>query len=348
MKPLKERNQALVGLVSLTLVALAIVTAYRFDDIPLLNDRTTYSAHFAESAGLAAGNEVQVAGVKVGEVDEVVLDGTHVRATFSLEGIDSSRIGTETTASIEIKTLLGEKYLALRPKGGGTHDPGDAIPVARTETPFELQDAFDQLSGTVGEIDTDQLARSFDVVSETFADTPQSMKDALTGLSALSETVSSRDEELSRLLSNTREITGTLNSRNRQLRTVIEDGNLLLTELQNRRQAINRLLRGTTSVAGQLSAVVSENRKQLRPALRELGKVTDVLQRNQDNLDRGLELLAPFTRLGTNVTGNGRWFEGYICGLLPPTINTGTGYEYNSEGCVSDVAAPDQGVGGGR
>ncbi|WP_183785656.1 MCE family protein [Prauserella sediminis] len=348
MKPLTERNQAAVGFVALVLVVLTTVTVYRADEIPILSDRTSYAAHFAESAGLAEGNDVQLAGVRVGEVDEVVLDGTRVRATFSLEGIDTSRIGDRTRASIEIKTLLGEKYLALDPEGEAPQDPAEPIPVERTETPFELQDAFDQLSGTVEDIDTDQLAKSFDVVSETFADTSEPMTEALQGLSALSETVSSRDAELGRLLSNTRQITGTLRSRNQQLRKVIGDGNTLLTELQNRRQAINRMLVGTRQVSQQLSGVVDDNRAQLQPALQELSKVTTVLQRNQNNLDRGLELLAPFTRLGTNVTGNGRWFDGYICGMLPPTINTGTGYEYNSEGCVGDMAAPDQGVGGGR
>ncbi|MBB3052664.1 phospholipid/cholesterol/gamma-HCH transport system substrate-binding protein [Prauserella isguenensis] len=348
MKPLKERNQAAVGLVALVLVSLAIVTAYRADEIPLLNDRTSYAAHFAESAGLAEGNDVQLAGVKVGEVDEVVLDGTHVRATFSLDGVDTSRIGDRTRASIEIKTLLGEKYLALRPEGESAQDPAEPIPVDRTDTPFELQDAFDRLSGTVEDIDTDRLAKSFDVVADTFADTPKPMTEALQGLSALSETVSSRDAQLGKLLSNTNKITGTLRSRNQQLRKVIGDGNSLLTELQNRRQDINQLLVGTRQVSRQLSGVVDDNREQLRPALQELSKVTTVLQRNQNNLDRSLELLAPFTRLGTNVTGNGRWFEGYICGMLPPTINTGTGYEYNSEGCIGDMAAPDQGVGGGR
>ncbi|MFC4001970.1 MCE family protein [Prauserella oleivorans] len=347
MKPLKERNQAAVGVVSLTLVLLTVVASYQSDQIPLFTNTTTYTAHFAESAGLAAGNEVQIAGVKVGEVDEVVLDGTRVRATFSLESFDTSRIGTETTASIEIKTLLGEKYLALRPRGAEPQDPNDVIPVERTRTPFQLQDAFDELSSTVEEIDTGQLARSFDVVAETLKDTPQSMKDALTGLSALSQTVSSRDRQLAGLLADTRTVTETLNSRNTQLRRVIEDGNLLLDELQRRREVINELLMGAQRMSEQLSGLVADNREQLGPALRELETVTTVLQRNQDNLDRSLELLAPFTRLGTNVTGNGRWFDGYICGLLPPTINTGA-FEYNSEGCVGDIAAPDQGVGGGR
>ena len=53
-----------------------------------------------------------------------------------------------------------------------------------------------------------------------------------------------------------------------------------------------------------------------------------MLQRNQDSLDRSIELFAPFTRLFANVLGNGRWFDTYICGLLPPAAGP-----INQEGC---------------
>ncbi|WP_199433350.1 MCE family protein [Qaidamihabitans albus] len=340
MKPLRERNQATVGAVTLVLVVLVTLTVYYSDDLPLLGNGTTYSARFAESAGLAPGNEVQVAGVKVGEVDDAVLDGKKVLVTFTVEG---TRVGEASTAAIEIKTLMGEKFLALRPRGEGTQNPDEPIPLERTSSPYEIQDVFTDLTGTVGDIDTDQLARSFDVISESLRDTPQHMKDALNGLSALARTVSSRDDELARLLSNTSQVSKTLSDRNTQLRQVIEDGNLLLSELQSREQAIDALLSGTRRLSAELSGLVADNREQLAPTLRQLGTVTDLLQRNQDNLNRSLELLAPFTRIGANATGNGRWFEGYICGLLPPVITAG-GVQINPEGCSPPVAAENQGV----
>lgn len=347
MKPLKERNQATVGLVSLVLIVLSVVVAYQLDEIPLLNNSSTYSAHFAESAGLQPGDEVQVAGVKVGEVDDVVLDGTRVLATFSIDSFDTSRIGEGTTASIEIKTLLGDKYLALVPRGDAPQDPNEPIPVERTRTPFQLQDAFDELSTAVEDIDTQQLAKSFDVVADTLHGTSKPMTDALNGLSALSETVSSRDQELAKLLSNTSRVTQTLSSRNEQLRDIVEFGNQLLAEVQRREQAIDALLRGAQRVSAELTGLVRDNEKQIRPALDKLDSVTDMLQRNRDNLRQTLHLLGPFTRTGVNVTGNGRWFEGYICGMLPPTINF-NGAEYNPQGCDPTIAAPDQGVRSGR
>jgi phospholipid/cholesterol/gamma-HCH transport system substrate-binding protein len=342
VKPLKDRNQAAVGGVTLVFIVLCVLTAYFSDSLPLFGNGTTYSAYFAESAGLAPDNEVEVAGVKVGQVTNVSLAGKKVLVKFRIK---DTRVGDASTASIEIKTLLGEKYLALTPKGGDVQKPGDPIPVERTRTPFELQDAFQQLSTTVGDIDTKQLARSFNVLSDSLKDSPQYMKDALTGLSSLSTTISSRDQQLDKLLSNTGQVTKTLSDRNTELRKVIDDGNLLLGELQNRKDAISALLKGTQQLSAQLSGLVSDNRQQLKPTLEKLGKVTDVLQRNQDNLSRSLQLMAPFARVGANATGNGRWFEGYLCGLLPPTL-TPLGLQINPEGCTPPIAAPNQGVGG--
>ncbi|WAL67456.1 MCE family protein [Amycolatopsis cynarae] len=340
MKPLRERNQAAVGGVTLVLIVLVTVVSYFSDQLPLLGTGTTYQAYFTESAGLAPDNEVQVAGVKVGQVSSVRLAGKKVLVKFKVSG---TRIGSATTASIEIKTLLGEKYLALQPKGDGAQNPDDPIPLERTSTPFQLQDAFQQLSTTVGDIDTAQLSRAFDAVSGALKDTPQALKDTLSGLSALSKTVSSRDQELANLLSNTSRLSKTLADRDSKVQQMISDGNLLLSELQKRRDAISALLTGTKALSDQLHGLVADNRQQLRPTLEKLGDVTGILQRNQDNLSRSLALLAPFTRLGANATGNGRWFEGYICGLLPPVIKAG-GLSINPEGCSVPLAAPDQGV----
>jgi phospholipid/cholesterol/gamma-HCH transport system substrate-binding protein len=48
-----------------------------------------------------------------------------------------------------------------------------------------------------------------------------------------------------------------------------------------------------------------------------LGRVTDVLVKNQQGLDRTLALAGPYYRLVGNTLGNGRWFDTYLCGLVP-------------------------------
>lgn len=341
MKRLKDRNQTVVGGVTLLVLTLATLAVFFADDLPIIGSGTTYSAYFSEAGGLADGNEVQVAGVKVGQVSTVALAGDQVRVRFKVQDV---HLGDQTRAAIGIKTLLGEKYLSLEPAGSAAQNPNVPIPRTRTSSPFDITTAINQLSSTVNDIDTQQLADSFKVVADTFKDTPEHMKSALAGLSALSRTVSSRDQQLATLLSNTSQVSKTLAGRNDEITKLINDGNQLLAEIQKRKDAISRLLKGTRDLAAQLRGLVADNKAQLQPVLQQLDKVTSLLQRNQDNLSRGLAALAPFVRISTNTTGNGRWFEGYLCGLLPPYINLGTPQTtINPDGCLPPLTP-----GGGR
>jgi len=106
----------------------------------------------------------------------------------------------------------------------------------------------------------------------------------------------------------------------------------LLAEVRQRRAAISTLLTGTERLSIQLRGLVADNRQQLRPALEQLDRVAAVLQRNQQNLDRALQLEPVFIRLFTNSLGNGRWFDNYVCGLLPPPTALGP-LVINEAGC---------------
>ena len=333
MKPLRDRNQATVGAVAILLIVLGVLVAFNADDLPIIGGGTTYTAEFGESAGLKQGNEVRLAGVKVGAVRRVRLVRNKVLVDFRVREVS---VGDRSVVSIQIKTLLGDKYLAIAPDGTHPQNPNDPIPRSRTASPFDIVPAVSRLSRTVDKIDTRQLARSFQTISDTFAHTPQSMKDALGGLSALSTTLSTRDAELARLLSNTAALSQTVADRDAQLQKLFSDATLLLDELNRRRDAVSALLKGTKALADQLQGLVADNEKQLRPALDELTKVTTILQRNQDNLSRSLFNLAPYVRMFNNVIGNGRWFEGYICGLLPPPTKVGI-FDVNPQGCETPL-----------
>jgi phospholipid/cholesterol/gamma-HCH transport system substrate-binding protein len=326
----EKKNPIAVGAISLTVIALLLLAAFYSDELPIVGGGTSYAADFSEAAGLVPGNEVRVAGVKVGKVTKVGLNGDKVKVTFKVK---DAWLGDRTTAAIRIKTLLGQKFLALDPQGTTPLSPSQPIPKDRTLAPYDVNEAFNGLATTVGQIDTKQLADSFTVLSETFKNSPEHVRGALDGLSALSKTISSRDEQLAKLLDNTKQITKTLSDRNEQFEKLLSDGNVLLGELRKRRDAIKALLTGTQNLSRELQGLVNDNQQQLRPALQQLDRVTTMLQRNQDSLDRSLALMAPFYRVFANTLGNGRWFDTYICGLLPPSVNLGV-VGFNEEGCL--------------
>src|SRR6201999_300975 len=101
---------------------------------------TGYHADFTEAAGLRSGDDVRVAGVSVGKVSDISLEGTHVRVDFA---VDTTWIGDSSTAAIKIKTLLGQKYLAIDPLGDKSLDPDTAIPLSRTSSTYDVTTALE-------------------------------------------------------------------------------------------------------------------------------------------------------------------------------------------------------------
>ena len=317
MKSFQSRNPIPIAISGLVVMVLGFIVALNADSLPIIGAGTTYQADFTEAGGLKADDEVRIAGVKVGKVTDVELDGAQVKVSFKVK---DAWLGDKTNAVIKIKTLLGQKYLALDPVGDKTLDPGTVIPKERTLAPYDVLDAFRDLSSTVDQIDTNQLAQSFDTISQTLAGTPDEVKGALSGLSQLSDTIAKRDTQLSQLLANTKQISQTLADRDAELTKLLNDGNQLLDEISQREQAISTLLAGSQQLSTQLQGLVNDNDTQLEPVLKSLDQLTSMLQRNQTSLAEGIARFAPFIRVFTNTVGNGHWFDNYICGLILPSV----------------------------
>ncbi|HET7014954.1 MAG TPA: MCE family protein [Streptosporangiaceae bacterium] len=320
MKPLKERNPVSVALVGLALLAIIGLAVFFEGDLPIIGGGTGYTAYFAEAAGLQPGNEVRIAGVTVGKVTGVSLAGAKVAVTFKVK---NAWIGNRTTVAIEIKTVLGDKYLALDPLGSAQQNPGTAIPLSRTTSPYDVTEAFGGVGQQISKINTAELTKSLATLSDAFSATPPYVRKALSGLANLSKSVASKDSEVTSLLAEAKKVTGTLAHETTRFSALLHDGNLLLAELQLRQQAIHALLLDTQALATELSGLVNDNQSTLNPALQALSAVTTLLQNDQADLAQAIALAGPYYRLLGNALGNGRWFDIYLCGLIPHSVAPG-------------------------
>jgi len=330
MKPIRERNPIGVGLAGLAILIAVTLLTYFSGELPFIGGGTSYTAYFAEAAGLQPGNEVRIAGVGVGQVTGVSLDGAKVAVTFKVKG---AWVGSTSTVAIKLWSLLGGKYLAVDPSGPAPQDPAVPIPLTRTTSPFDVTQAITSVGQQLSQINTAQLERSIRTLSAAFAGTAPSVREALTGLADLSESIGSKDAEITSLLHSASVVSKTLATQTGTFRELITDGNLLLAELQARESAVHGLLVGTQQLATQLSGLVADNQASLGPALTALDQVTSLLERNQADLRQALALVGPYYRLLTNALGNGRWFDSYVCGLIPRSyLPPGTAPRH---GCMS-------------
>ncbi|GAB3277453.1 MCE family protein [Actinocorallia lasiicapitis] len=319
--PFREKNPTVLGLVSLGSIALGVALALNLDSLPLVGGGTTYHAEFAEAAGLRDGEEVRIAGVKVGKVTGLDLEGDHVRVDFKIN--DGVKIGNATRVEIKIKTLLGSHYLDVHPRGPEKQRPSLAIPRSRTTTPYEVVPAIADLSKNLTQIDDKQLATAFDTMSETFKNSPEEIKASLQGLQRLSKTISSRDDELAQLITRAKDVTGVLADRKDDFLKVVQRGDQILQAVQARRDTIHQLLLNTYAVSQQINAVIDENDDELKPLLKNLQTVSALLLRNKETLDRNLQLMAVYGRQFTDATGSGRWFDSYIQNFIPIPASIG-------------------------
>jgi phospholipid/cholesterol/gamma-HCH transport system substrate-binding protein len=323
-KPFRERNPVVIGAISLAVIALLLLGAFRASDLPLIGGGDTYYAAFEEAGGLRINDEVRIAGVRVGKVDSIELEGDQVVVGFKID--TDSTFGDETRAAIKVKTILGAMFVALQPGGSGQLAEGETIPVERTSSPFNVVDAFEGLAETSDDIDTDQLARALTTLADLTRNTPEEFRSALEGVSALSETIASRDEELNSLLRNLDRVSTVLDSRDEQIVELMDDADVLFRALLERRAAVHALLESTTILSQELTALIEQSRADLKPALEHLDNVLTVINKNEDNLDNSLRLLAPFARVFASTLGSGPWFDTFLWNV-PPVPGPGGGLQ---------------------
>ncbi len=322
MKPFRERNPVIIGAASITVLALLLLAAFRAQDLPLIGGGDTYYAAFDEAGGLKADDAVLIAGVRVGAVDKVSLDKGKVLVEFTVK--TDAPFGEETGAAIKVKTLLGSKFLSLVPAGGGQLEAESVIPTERTTSPFDVTQAFEGLANTSNEVDTEQLTESLGVLADLSRNTPDEFRNALAGVSALSGNLADRDAEINSLLVNLKRLSTVLDARDDDIITLMRDSDVLFQALVQRRDEIHDVLVATQQLSSELTKLVRQSRDDLKPALDQLDRVLVVINKNEDNLDASLRLMAPFYRVFANTLGNGPWFDTYIQNL-PPVPNVGAG-----------------------
>lgn len=120
----------LLGVVSLT---------YLFITLGELNIRGAWEytiyADFSSASGLEPGSAVELAGVRVGRVVEINLNGTRSKVTVSLD--KKVRLQDDVIASIQTKGLLGERYVLLTPGGSEDYIQPEGK-IRETESPIDI------------------------------------------------------------------------------------------------------------------------------------------------------------------------------------------------------------------
>jgi phospholipid/cholesterol/gamma-HCH transport system substrate-binding protein len=301
-----------IGAISLVVALILMAAALNLQKFPGMRG-TSYQAEFSDGSGLRPGNMVQVAGVQVGRVDQIELAGDHVIVHFDVDG--GRELGKETSASVEVLNLLGEKFLNLVPAGEEKLRKDATIPLERTDSSYDIVKVFSKLADTTEGIDIPQLQQALSTVGDTMDRTSDEASATFDGLARLSEAIASRDAELESLLARAESVSTLLAERKGDIVTLIKDADLILKELRRRKEAIHSLLVNATTLARELGGLVDDNQRQIGPMLADLKEVTDLLVKREKQMRAVIRNFGPYTRILSNIIGTGPWFDAYAVNL---------------------------------
>lgn len=300
------------GTFGLVIVVCVLMVAFGYTGLPFYPQGKSYEAFVTDAGGISPGNDVNVSGIKVGSVTGVALAGDVAKVTFSVNR--KIRLGDQTLASIRTDTVLGERSLAVTPKGSGSIT---SIPLGRTTVPYTLNMALQDLSENSAELNKDQLTQALGVLTDTLRDATPELRRTLDGVAALSRSINANDEALGQLLGRASSVTKMLADRAGQVNQLITDGNQLFAALDERRAALSSLIAGIDDVSAQLSGFVADNRREFGPALRKLKLVLDDLLERREHISEALKRLPPYaTALGESV-GSGSGFSVNLPNAIP-------------------------------
>lgn len=339
MRSFTERSPLAIGAVGVVIVSTVVIGALQYQNLPVVNQVKTYSAHFADAGGLLTGATVEVSGYPAGRVSSIELDGATVLVRFSVD--KNIRMGEASEAAIKTKSLLGTKMLAVLPQGEGELD--GPIPMNRTASPYQLPDALGDLADTISGLDTDQLSESLSTLSDTFADTPDELRDAVHGVARFAQTLNTRDAQLRDLLDNAAKATGVLAHRSDQIAGLVSTTNALLAQLRTQSDAVNQIWTSISSAARQLKAFITENRQQLRPALDKLNGVMAIIDNRKERLQEAVKLLNKYAMSLGESLSSGPFFKAYVVNLLPGQfVQPFVDAAFSDLGLDPNVLAPSQ------
>ncbi|WP_069165178.1 MlaD family protein [Nocardia altamirensis] len=166
-----------------------------------------YTADFRTSGGARVGDEVRIAGIKVGQVRSVELVGDHVEVRFGVAR--DVHVGDESAVEVKMLTPIGGHYLTLLPRGDKTLG-GKHIPRERTTTPFELTDIIDLATPVLSKVDATTLRGTIAQVNAALAGQPDAVRSVIGNFNDLTGVLAERSGQLNSALQVTDEYIGAI------------------------------------------------------------------------------------------------------------------------------------------
>jgi phospholipid/cholesterol/gamma-HCH transport system substrate-binding protein len=277
----------------------------------------SYHALFTDVTGVQKGDDVRIAGVRVGEVSKVGITKRGGRSLGDLTlSVDKSRqLAVSTHVLIRYRNLIGQRYVALSEGAGSTQPlrPGATLPLKQTEPALDLTvlfNGFKPLFAALNPKDVNSFA--FEII-KTLQGEGGNVNSLLAHTASLTTTLADRDQVIGRTITNLNTVLGTIDARDEQLSSLLTELQRFVSGLSDDRAALGASLTNIAGLAESTSGLLKDSRPAIRTDVKQLGRVTGTLDDNKAIVDKFLQHLPNKLNTITRTATYGSWFNFYMC-----------------------------------
>jgi virulence factor Mce-like protein len=258
---------------------------------------TTITADFASATGVYPGDDVRVAGLKVGTIRSITPQGATARVTLEVRhGIP---IPADAKAVLVAQNLISARYIQLAPayeSDGPVMADGAVIPLARTAIPVEWDDVKQQLMrlatdlGPQNGVEGTAVGRFIDSAAAAMDGNGDKLRASLAQLSAAGRVLADGSGDMVDVIKNLQVFVTALRDSNEQIVQFQDRMATLTSVVDNSRTDLDSMVQSLSVVVGDIQRFVAGTRDRTSQQLNGLLDVTNNLVAHKTDVENILHV----------------------------------------------------------
>lgn len=281
-----------------------------------LTSTNSYTARFSDATLLLPGDDIRIAGVRVGQVDEIaIVDRKLAEVTFSVDA--GRKLPASVTAQIKFRNLVGQRYISLS-QGAGSDpnallEPGQTIPLERTKPALDLTELFNGFKPLFRALNPEDVNKLSYEIIQVLQGEGGTLENLLAHTASLTSAIAEKDQVIGELINNLNGVLDTVNARGQELSDLVVTLQQLVSGLAQDREPIGEAIEALGGLATTTSGLLQEAREPLKQDIAALGGLVNNLNANEATVEHFIQFLPGKVAALTRTVSYGSWFNFYLC-----------------------------------